>query len=447
MTMDEITTTGKAFDKHDKYKTILALIAQLSLVQARKRRLNYLIIRSFLKRRRMRSWYHGKLCAQMNEVCCSLINMMTMEREQKKRSCWKLKRPIGNWFETLLVQEEESDWWCKEHLHVSRKTFLKLVDIARPHMTSKDTVFQKGTPIEKKVGASLMRLAKGESYKVISDVFELGQSSVHFYSVSFYRIILSIKNGMLEFPSDLAPVTQGFSTRTKIPNVVGVLDTLHISIIQPSAGKSDHYFNNQEHEFGLLLQCVVGPDHVFYDADVGPGGLSSDAMLEMSSFGESMKNEKILQEPKHNLAEGDVSVKPIILGNSDYTLRTWMLTPYLPYRNKITDTQTMFNNEHSKGKKVIEEAFNLLKGRWRIMTKEQTDSIRKLQNTIMPCVILHNICIQWGDDTVIDISEFEKESEEQVEKKKKKKTKKKKEEHKDVDERAVFLRDTITRNL
>ena len=56
---------------------------------------------------------------------------------------------------------------------------------------------------------------------------------------------------------------------------------------------------------------------------------------------------------------------------------------------------------------VVEQAFGLLKGRWRCLLDKLDESLDKVPSSIITCCILHNICLEVNDGTEIDVANDE----------------------------------------
>ena len=74
-------------------------------------------------------------------------------REPTERKFWLLPRP-QYWFETMLERRDLDYMWAA-NFRVNRQTFMKIVEIVRPHMTTQDNTFRQTTIVEKKVAAAL----------------------------------------------------------------------------------------------------------------------------------------------------------------------------------------------------------------------------------------------------------------------------------------------------
>ena len=72
-----------------------------------------------------------------------------------------------------------------------------------------------------------------------------------------------------------------------------------------------------------------------------------------------------------------------------------------PQTRALTDSQRDFNKSSSSARVVVEQAFGLLKGRWRCLLNKLDESVEKVSSTIIACCILHNICLEVNDPTEI----------------------------------------------
>ena len=89
---------------------------------------------------------------------------------------------------------------------------------------------------------------------------------------------------------------------------------------------------------------------------------------------------------------------PLVVGDSAYPLKTWLLL-VIKDNGALNQDQKKFNKELAKAQIVSENAFGLLKGKWRALRLKRLDEDhRRIPNTIIACCVLHNICIIRGDE-------------------------------------------------
>jgi len=77
----------------------------------------------------------------------------------------------------------------------------------------------------------------------------------------------------------------------------------------------------------------------------------------------------------------------------------------VPYRDygTLTEKQRFFNKRFCATRVLIENAFGLLKGRFRQLIELHLHSVDKISKFIISCCVLHNICIDNNDDFNFDI--------------------------------------------
>ncbi len=86
-----------------------------------------------------------------------------------------------------------------------------------------------------------------------------------------------------------------------------------------------------------------------------------------------------------------------ILGDGGYPNLSWLMIPYKDIGRGLTQKQTYFNVKHSKTRIKVEQAFGLLKGRWRCLLHKLEVSFEIVSYIITVCCILHNICEERHD--------------------------------------------------
>ena len=104
------------------------------------------------------------------------------------------------------------------------------------------------------------------------------------------------------------------------------------------------------------------------------------------------ENRDILCSPV-DVIEG-LRIRPLILADSAYTLKDWLIKPYILSPN-------LTRRRLSASMSTVERGFGLLKARWRCLLKRLDHEIENISNVIITCFILHNIC-QVSRDEYVD---------------------------------------------
>jgi hypothetical protein len=161
--------------------------------------------------------------------------------------------------------------------------------------------------------------------------------------------------------------------------VVGAIDGSHIPIKAPSKDSVD-YFNRKKF-YSVVLQAVCDSQYKFLDIYCGWAGATHDSRVLRNS-------------PFYNLFNNNAPSRPprtYILGDGGYPNNDWLLVPYKD-NGHLTQIQTHYNYKHSATRIKIEQAFGLLKSRWRILQNPIDANIEIIPHIVSCCCILHNIC-------------------------------------------------------
>lgn len=122
----------------------------------------------------------------------------------------------------------------------------------------------------------------------------------------------------------------------RIPMVFGTTDGAHIPIFSSShENKVDDYFNRKQRYTSRKQLMAL-----------------------------KIKNGDLLEEPA--AAINNAGVLSLILGDTVYGLKEWLIIPYTNPGNQI---ERNFNCEISKTRACVFRVFGLLKGRWRCFMK------------------------------------------------------------------------------
>ena len=86
------------------------------------------------------------------------------------------------------------------------------------------------------------------------------------------------------------------------------------------------------------------------------------------------------------------------MGDTAYSCRPWMLAPFKGHKDGLPREEYHWNYVQSSTRMCIERAFKMLKGRWRILLKRIDVNLRSVPELVTTCLVLHNICIIFGDN-------------------------------------------------
>lgn len=128
----------------------------------------------------------------------------------------------------------------------------------------------------------------------------------------------------------------------------------------------------------------------FIDVFVGYPGRCHDASVWRSSpIRKAIVTKKIKIPPECHL-----------LGDGAYPLEMFLMTPYKD-NGYLTQEQKKFNYVLSSTRVFIEQAFGILKKKFRILNYIELQNIALAKQIIMACLVLHNIIID-NEKTNVD---------------------------------------------
>lgn len=239
----------------------------------------------------------------------------------------------------------------------------------------------------------LWYISNEETFRQVSDRFNVSRSSVQRTLKRICKIILNLKTRYIKWPTvhQMGTISEGFRNIQGIENVIGAIDGSHIEIIKPKENQ-DAYVNRKGYH-SILLQGIVDHRKKFIDVFCGEPGSIHDARLLRKSavFNKIINNEIYL---------GNC----IILGDTAYPNLPWLITPFKD-NGHLTEHQKLFNYKISATRVVIENAFGLLKGRFRRLRKLDNVNLKTCAEIVMTACILHNICLEEKDDIEIEFME------------------------------------------
>lgn len=376
------------------WRELASLISLILLLSCR--RVSSLFVQYVQRMRTQRRRLQVQLLRSTEIILFFTREMRRRQTEGRaRRSVWSLPRP-QLWFERLLNERSLDHWW-KENFRVSRDTFDYICRLVGPVMTRQDTTMRRAIPIEKRVSASLWRLATGECYRSCGLMMGLSKPTVIKCCHEFVRELCRLQGDFIKFPTtrqDIAKKIEGFSTKSKIPNVMAAIDGTHIKIKAPQRNHEDYF--NRKHYYSYVMQGVVDSSGLYLSVSTGyPGSMHDARVLRLSELFDAAENQNILMEPTMDL-NGTV-IRPLIVGDSAYPLKTWLLRPFKD-NGALTQEQKKFNKELSKARIISEHAYGMTKGRWRVLEKRLDEDTERIPDTIIACCVLHNICILRGED-------------------------------------------------
>lgn len=173
------------------------------------------------------------------------------------------------------------------------------------------------------------------------------------------------------------------------PKVLGCIDGTFIKVRTPAHKIKSTYVNRHDIP-SITLQGICDARKRFIDTFTGiPSKIHDARVLKLSDICDELPG----------ICEGG---KYHILGDGAYPIREWLIIPFKDYGN-LSAKEKQFNKMLSATRVLIENAFGLLKGRFRQLIEIDLHTVDKISKFIISCCVLHNLCIDNNDNFDVDI--------------------------------------------
>lgn len=358
------------FIKYNEFEETLTIFHQIEQEQEEEKEDNYFDILSL-----------SLLCLQLNRMEINECNDIK-----------KLNRLLSQyWFNEICLNMPDIEF--KRHFRLTRSTFewlcCEIIPFLRREITGPGIV---GLAWEQKIGASLWFFATGECYRSIGNRFGMGESTFSYALRDVTNVLITkFLAKKIVFPNtilEINEITKEFKKIGRISNVIGAIDGSHIPIKAPHLFPVDYF--NRKGFYSIVLQAVVDHEKKFLDICVGWPGFTHDSRILINSNLYNKFNNQ------HNLVTTYFNNK-YILGDGGYPNLSWLIVPYKDIGRGLNQKQTYFNLKHSQTRIKVEQAFGLLKGRWRCLSHNLEVSFEIVSHIITACCIFHNICEEKHD--------------------------------------------------
>jgi hypothetical protein len=242
--------------------------------------------------------------------------------------------------------------------------------------------------------------------RLIATQFRIGESSLG-------KLIPEVCMALWErlSPTYLAKPTEamwrvaeaGWREQWNFPNCLGAVDGKHVTIqAPPNSGTS---FHNYKKGFSVVLMAVANFNYKFSYIDVGSHGSSNDSTIWKNSAFCGRLHADNLDIPPDACLPGDEGRKDmplVFVADEAFAASTRVMRPFPRGRGGValTNRKKVFNYRLSRARRVVENAFGILTGRWRFLTRPIHMIPDKVDILVKAAVVLHNLLTKPSDEIV-----------------------------------------------
>jgi len=244
-----------------------------------------------------------------------------------------------------------NDCELRRRYRFDKASIIYITDLIRADILHESSRSHSLCP-EIQVMAALRYLGTNAHQLVIGDILGLSQGTVSQCFNKVVDLISAKASAFIKFPVTAIDVQRcqvEFTAIAGFPGVVGCIDCTHIRLMAP-IGVDKAQFYCRKGYTSLNVQAVCDAKGRFTNVVAKWPGQCHDSFI--------LRHSDVWGEFEGGRASG------IILGDSGYPCRRWLLTPY---PNPVTQPQRHFNAAQKKTRCLIEQAFGSVKRRWAIL--------------------------------------------------------------------------------
>ena len=230
------------------------------------------------------------------------------------------------------------------------------------------------TPMQQ-VLIALRFYATGTFQRVIGDLFGVSVFAACRVIHKVSRAIAKQKRQFLSIPGNLADVKRKFYDVGHFPGVIGAIDCTHVRVICPNKENAMAFVNRKQF-YSINVQAVCDSDAFITNIVARwPGSTHNSRIFENSNIAEKLR---------------DGVLFGILLGDSGYACRAYLLTPILKPKNA---GEVRYNTAHRRTRCVIERCFGLLKRRFPCLHLGLRTALPNILVIIVATAVLHNFAL------------------------------------------------------
>lgn len=197
------------------------------------------------------------------------------------------------------------------------------------------------------------------------------------------RHIAALKPNYIRMPDEetLVNTKQRFFAIRGFPRVLGAIDCTHIRIQSPG-GHNAELFRNRKGYFSINVQVVC--DAALKITNIvarWPGSAHDSTIFNDSPLCADLENGRYPNS--------------LLLGDSGYPCRSYLLTPFL---RPVTPAQEAYNVAQRSTRNVVERCFGIWKKRFPCLSFGLRNNIQTSLHVIVACAVLHNIGFLYNDE-------------------------------------------------
>ncbi|XP_069608213.1 uncharacterized protein [Ranitomeya imitator] len=301
---------------------------------------------------------------------------------------WLQKRNQLSHMGLIRELKENNPHDFKNYLRMSEDSFNFLLEAVEPYIRRQNTRMRAAVPVDERLAVTLRFLATGRSMQDLHYCAAISRTLLSVIIPETCKAIISAlhQNYMPfpETPDDWKEISRGFHEQWQFPNCGGALDGKHVRITQPPHSGSFYY--NYKGYFSVIVMALVNANYEFVSVSVGINGrLSDGGVLELTDFGDRLKENKLALPPNSDTTE---NMNFVFVGDEAFPLHPNLLKPFS--QKTLTPERRIFNYRLSRARRVVENAFGIMANRFRVFHTAMNMKLSSIDSVVLACCVLHN---------------------------------------------------------
>ncbi|KAJ8915344.1 hypothetical protein NQ315_008231 [Exocentrus adspersus] len=269
---------------------------------------------------------------------------------------------------------------------VSKRTTADILEQIEHLLTHRSNRNQAVSPLQQLL-LTLRFFATGSFYITVADFGGVHKSTVGKIVQRVVHALATLRPNYIHFPDtaeEKEAVAIKFYRIARFPRVLGAVDCTHIKLQSPDFNTDPTLLKTSETAkdiFSLNIQVVCNADNQIIDIVARWPGASHDSYI--------FNNSAI----KAKFERGDMN-SFVLLGDSGYPLRSYLLTPL---ENTNNPAQNLYNEAQIRTRNVVERTFGIWKRRFPILSIGIRTKVPLAQTIVIATAIIHNIACKNND--------------------------------------------------
>ena len=282
----------------------------------------------------------------------------------------------------------------KIHFRMDRGAFWRLHDKYGQAPEIMNTHLRLSIPSDKRLAVTLHWLAHGLSFQQLALLYAVGKSTaVEIVHSTIAVLKRDLVPDSIQFPEghELQQVITDFQHLAGLPQCAGAVDGTFMKIGKP-LHHGDSYWCSKKY-CAIIILGTLDARGIFTNVNAGQAESAGDAAtFHTSALRHKIERHKWLGDPTVEI--DGVPIEPYLVGDSAFALERYIMKCFA--HDNLTPEQERFNYSIIRTRRVVEQAFGRLKGRFRVLIKNNLrDPKFAADVAVVPCA-LHNVCERWG---------------------------------------------------